>query len=192
MRRQGKNNVKTVRRTSIDGLFVLDGPIFSDQRGFFREFVRFSELEKLSGIKFYPVQINHSVSYHRDLHVLHADKWNKIVYPITGRAFSAIADIRKGSNTFAKVKTFFFDEKRRFGLFISKGLVNSICALDQVVHYIYLVDRYYNPKNPGTISVRWDDEDLSIDWPIKDPIMSERDRKNPSLKKRFFLKKNKK
>lgn len=191
MKKQDKNKAKSVRKTSIDGLFVLDAPIFSDQRGFFREFLRFSELEKLAGIKFSPVQINHSMSYPRVLRGLHADRWNKIVYPITGRAFSAIVDIREGSYTFGRVECFFFDDKNRFGLFISKGLANSICALDQVVHYIYLVDQYYDSKNPGTIAIKWDDKDLAIDWPVKNPILSEKDRNNPSLKE-IFLKINKK
>jgi len=76
---------------------------------------------------------------------LHAEGWNKLVYPVTGKMFAAIVDIRPDSKTFGKVETFTFDETRLRALFIPEGLANSICVVGtKPVHYFYLVDKYYD------------------------------------------------
>lgn len=63
-------------------------------------------------------------------------------------------------------------------------MANSYCITgDEAVHYIYLVDAYYDGID--TRAVAWDDPDLAIDWPIKDPIISERDKNNPRLRDLF-------
>lgn len=174
-------NVKT---TSIPGLLILDRPINKDERGFFREIFRMDELEKLGGVKFEGVQMNHSHSETGVLRGIHAERWNKIVYPLNGEVFVAIVDIREDLPTFAKVETFVINDKTRFGLFIPIGLANSLCVTSQsAVDYIYLVDAYYDGSD--TRAIVWDDPDLAIDWPIKDPILSERDQNNPRLRDLF-------
>ena len=173
----------SIKKTSIEGLLVIERPTFADDRGFFREAFRLNELEE-AGVKFNPVQWNHSKSLPRVIRALHAENWNKLVYPITGKMFAAIVDIRPDSKTFGKVETFNFDEETPKALFISKGLANSICVTGETpVHYMYLVDAYYTGGD--TRAVAWDDPDLNIDWPIKNPIISERDRNNPRLRELF-------
>lgn len=172
-----------VERTKIPGLLVIDRPTFKDKRGFFREIVRLSDLGKL-GIKFRPIQLNHSYSKPRVIRALHSENWNKLVYPLTGEMFAAIADIRPNSETFARVETFSFEEGLPKALFIPKGLANSICVRGaKPVHYLYLVDKYYDGKD--TRAVAWNDPDLAIDWPVKNPIISERDKNNPTLRELF-------
>jgi len=171
----------SITETSIPGLLVIEKPTFSDNRGFFREAVRFDELNKALGFEFKPVQVNHSKSAPKVIRALHAENWNKLIYPITGKMFAAFVDIRKDSPTFSKVETINFDEKEPKMVFVSKGLANSICVIgDEPVHYMYLVDKYYDGKD--TRAVAWDDPDLNINWPVKDPIISERDKNNPTLK----------
>lgn len=178
---QKQDNVK---KTSIPGLLVIERPTFADDRGFFREAVRLNELEEFAKIKFKPVQWNHALSKPRVIRGLHAEKWNKLVYPITGKIFSAIVDIRPESPTFGKYETFKFDENSHKVLFIPKGLANSMCVIGkETAHYFYLVDAYYDGKD--TTAVSWDDPDIGIKWPIKDPIISERDRQNPRLRDLF-------
>lgn len=177
-----------ISKTSIEGLFVIERPTFIDERGFFHEVARVSEVEEATGIKFNPVQWSHSYPKPNVIRAIHSEDWNKIVYPMTGKLFVPIVDTRPDSKTFKKVEEFTFDNTKEDSphqaLFLSKGLGNSLCAFgDEPVHYVYLVDEYWdNSKAKG---IAWDDPDLNIDWPVKDPIISERDRKNPTLRQLY-------
>lgn len=173
-----------IKTTSIPGLLILQRPIFSDERGFFRELFHKDELEKITGFKFDGVQMNHSHSNPGVIRGIHAEEWNKVIYPVSGEVFIAIVDIRPDSLTFAKVETFNVSDDNRIGLFIPEGLANSLCVIgDKAVDYIYLVDAYYDGSD--TRAIAWDDPDLNIDWPVENPIISERDRNNPRLRDLF-------
>jgi dTDP-4-dehydrorhamnose 3,5-epimerase len=173
-----------VQTTSIPGLLVLRRTTHSDSRGYFREVFHLDEIESQSGIPFHPVQMNHSHSIPGVIRALHAENWNKLVYPVSGEMFSVIVDIRPDSPTFSQVQTFSFSPDDKYALFIPPGLANSICVTgDQPVDYIYLVDKYY--LGTDTRAIAWDDPDLHINWPIKNPIISDRDRKNPRLRTMF-------
>lgn len=175
---------KHIRTTSIPGLLILERPILSDERGFFRELFHKDELEKIIGLKFDGVQMNHSHSLPGVIRGIHAEEWNKIIYPVSGQAFLAIVDIRPDCETFGKVETFNVNDDNRVGLFIPEGLANSICANGkEPVEYVYLVDKYYDGSD--TRAIAWDDPDLAIDWPVENPIISERDRHNPKLRELF-------
>lgn len=173
-----------IKKTSIPGLFIIKRPTFKDSRGFFREAFRLNDLEKISGNKFKIVQWNHSYSKPHVIRALHAENWNKFVYPITGKMFAAVVDIRKNSKTFSKVVTLNFNETDPKALFISSGLANSICVVgNKPVHYLYLVDKYYDGKD--TRAIAWNDPDLKIHWPVKNPVISDRDKENPTLRELF-------
>src|SRR3989344_342278 len=132
-----------IQATSIKGLMILNRPIYKDDRGFFRELFRKDELEEALGIKFDGVQMNHSSSKPGVIRGIHAEQWNKIIYPVTGEVFIAMADIRPDSETFGKVETFIVNDDNRVGFFIPNGLANSLCVTgEEVVSYIYLVDVY--------------------------------------------------
>ena len=177
-------NKTKITKTSIEGLYVVEKETFSDDRGFFREVFHLDELEKGIGRKFEFKQMNHSRSNPNVLRAIHAENWNKLVYPINGKMFTVVVDIRPDSETFGKVETFNFSDNDRKALFISKGLANSICVDgDSPVDYIYLVDIYYDGSD--TRAIAWDDPDLNINWPIKNPILSERDKNNPKLRELF-------
>lgn len=173
-----------IKTTSIPGLLILDRPVFTDERGFFRELFHKDELEKIIGGKFDPIQMNHSRSLPGVIRGIHAEKWNKIVYPVSGEIFIAIVDLRPDLPTFARVETFNIGDDSRIGLFIPNGLANSLCvAGSEPVDYIYLVDTYWDGKD--TRAITWDDPDLHIDWPVKNPILSDRDTHNPTLRSLF-------
>lgn len=176
---------ENIQKTSLPDLLLVKRPTFTDNRGFFREVFRLDELEQASGISFSPLQWNHSKSEANVIRALHAENWNKLVYPLTGKMFAALVDIRPDQGTFGKVETFIFDTSvEQQALFIPAGFANSICVLgEEPVHYLYLVDSYYDGKD--TRAIAWDDPDLNIDWPLKDPIISERDRNNPTLRELF-------
>lgn len=173
-----------IKKTSIEGLLVLERPTHVDERGFVREVFHLNELEQIFGGELKFVQLNHSRSEPKVIRALHAEEWNKLVYPVSGRMFAAVVDIRPESKTFGKVETFIFDDLNRYALFIPKGLANSICVVgDKPVDYLYLVDSYYDGSDQRAIA--WDDSDVGIKWPVTDPIISERDRSNPRLRELF-------
>ncbi len=176
---------KSLLKTTLPGLYLIERKTFPDERGLFRELYQKDELEKAIGFEFNPVQANHSVSKPGVIRGLHAENWNKLVYPVTGKIFAALVDIRPESETFAKVENFIFDTSiEHKALFVPKGFANSICVLGGVdVHYIYLVDAIYDGSD--TKAIAWDDPDLNIDWPVKNPIISERDKNNPRIRDLF-------
>lgn len=172
------------KETTIPGLLVIERPTFRDERGFFREAMRRDELEEAIGHPFLPLQWNHSYSKPRVIRALHAENWNKLVYPVTGTMFAALVDIRPERSTFGTVATLEFQEEYPQALFIPKGVANSICVKGNVpVHYLYLVDAYYDGSD--TRAIAWDDPDLKISWPVAEPVISERDRNNPRLRELF-------
>ncbi len=174
------NNIQS---TKINGVFIIKRPVFSDARGFFHEIARLSELKDY-GIEFSPIQYNHSRSLPNVIRAIHAEDWQKLVYPLTGKMFSAIVDVRPDSESFGMVETFTFDaedDKNLKALFLPRGVGNSICVSgDKPVDYIYLCDEYWCDEKAKGFA--WDDPDLNIKWPVKDPIISDRDRKNPRLR----------
>ena len=181
-------NSQYIKKTSIPGLLVIERPTHRDFRGFFHEIFRQNELEKVAGIKFNPVQLNHAVSVSRVIRAIHTEGWNKLVYPATGKMFAAIVDVRPESKTFGRVETFTFDNTRKDSphkaLFLPKGMGNSVCVIGkEPVHYFYIVDEYWDDKKAAGIA--WDDPDLAIDWPVKNPIISERDKNNLTLREHF-------
>lgn len=177
-----------IKKTSIAGVLVIERPIFRDERGFFHEIFRLNELEEFSRMNFNPVQWSHSRSMPGVIRGIHTENWNKLIYPVSGKMFSAIADVRPDSETFGKVETFILDNTGKDStykaLFLPKGVGNSTCVMgDEPVDYIYLVDEYWDDKKAKGIA--WDDPDLKIAWPVKNPVISERDKKNPTLREIF-------
>jgi len=182
------NEPISIKRTSIEGLLVIERPVYQDNRGFFHEVFRQNELKTFLGFDFRPVQWSHSRSLPRVIRAIHTEGWNKLVYPVNGQMFAAIVDVRLDSATFGKVETFLFSNEEESSthqaLFISKGLGNSICVTgDQPVDYLYLVDEYWDDAKASGLA--WDDPDLNIRWPVKNPILSERDRNNPTVRQLF-------
>ncbi len=173
-----------IQKTALEGLLILKRPTHQDDRGFFKEIFHIDEIEKTLGIQFKGLQMNHAYSLPKVLRGIHAENWNKIIYPVNGKVFVAIVDIRPDSPTFGKFETFTMSDENRIGLFISKGLANSYCVTGkEAVDYIYLVDSYYDGSDQKAIT--YDDPDLNISWPIKNPIISERDKNNPKLRDLF-------
>lgn len=185
MKKQDRS--ESILDTAIEGLYLIKRPVYKDERGFFHEVVRLSDLESV-GISFSAVQWNHSVSKPGVIRAIHTEKWQKIIYPVTGKLFVAIADVREDSKNFGKVETFIFDNTNENfphkALYLPPGIGNSLCVIgNEPVDYMYLVDEYWD--NNKARGIAWNDPDLNIDWPIKDPIISERDKNNPTLRELF-------
>ena len=173
-----------VKETNLRSVYKVVRDTHSDERGFFREVFHLGELEETIGFKVNFIQMNHSLSKKGVIRALHAENWNKLVYPVTGKMFAAVVDIREDSAEFGKVETFEFSSEDKYALFIPEGFANSICVMgDEDVNYIYLVDKYYDGSD--TRAITWDDPDVAVSWPITDPVISDRDKNNPSLRELF-------
>jgi dTDP-4-dehydrorhamnose 3,5-epimerase len=167
----------------IEGLWIFERATHVDERGFFREAFRGCELEEALGSHVRFVQMNHSRSCRGVLRGLHAENWEKLVYVPHGEVFTAIADIRPDSPTFGRVQTFYLGGENGLTLFLPRGLAHGYCVLSDSADYTYQVTQYYDGTD--TRAVAWDDPDLDVRWPIDDPILSERDRRNPTLREMF-------
>ncbi len=176
-------------KTNIDGLYYFQAKKHNDDRGYFAEIVNLPELESVIHHPFPIKQVNQARSQTNVVRGMHAEGWNKLVTVNSGLVFSAIADIRPGSETYQRTEYFKlgFDHKQHYGsgLFISQGLANSICALEGPVNYLYLVDKLYAKRNEkDNLSISIFDPRLNITWPIEaqDMILSQRDKNALNLK----------
>jgi len=177
-----------VRTTSIEGLLVVQWQTNEDERGFFRQTYQVRELTEALGREPVLRQGNHSRSQAGVLRGFHAEPWDKLVYCARGNVFAAVADTRPDSETFGEVATFKLGEPpegERIRLFISQGLANSFCTYgDTDVDYVYDVSDYWRPDLDKP-SVAWDDPDLAVPWPVDEPVLSDADRANPTLRELF-------
>jgi dTDP-4-dehydrorhamnose 3,5-epimerase len=168
---------------SIHGLWIFERPDHKDERGFFREAFRASELEEAIGKQMRFVQMNHSRSVRGVLRGLHAENWEKLVYVPHGEVFTAVADIRPESLTFGQVQSFRLGSDNGLTLFLPRGVAHGYCVLSNSADYMYQVTEYYDGSD--TRAIAWDDPDLGVSWPLAEPILSERDLHNPTLRELF-------
>lgn len=166
----------------IDGLKVIKLDVHGDARGFFVErfhVKRFSE----AGLPHIFLQDNHSRSAPkilRGLHYQHALPQGKLVGVTRGRAWDVAVDVRPRSATFGKHYAVELTGENGLLFWIPAGFAHGFCVLgDEPVDMLYKVTSVYNAA--GEDGIRFDDPELKIDWPVKDPIVSDRDRKQPSF-----------
>ena len=174
-----------IEETDIEGLLVVRWPTHGDERGFFRQTYQVAEIGAVLGREPVLRQGNHSRSDPGVLRGFHAEPWDKLVYVVRGQAMAAIADIRPESPTFGQARTFRLGEPpdgERIRLFIAQGLANSFLTLGtEQVDYLYDVSDYWRPHVEKP-SIAWDDPDLAVSWPVADPVLSDADRANPTLR----------
>ena len=163
-----------VSKTPIDGLLTIEPKIFADPRGMFYEVYSESRYEE-HGISCF-VQDNHSISKKgvlRGLHYQVNPGQNKLVRVTRGEIFDVAVDIRKQSPTYGKWWGLSLSETNNFQLYIPIGFAHGFCVLSELAEVLYKCSDYYSPENER--GILWNDPDLAIDWPVKDPILSEKD-----------------
>lgn len=168
----------------IPGLKLIKPKIFRDERGFFLETFKASEFSR-SGIDEVWVQDNHSMSKKGVLRGLHYQlepmAQGKLVRVVKGAAFDVAVDIRRGSPTFGKWYGVVLSEENGYMLWIPPGFAHGFLALEDETHLVYKVSgAEYSPSHERAI--RWNDPEIGIDWPIKEPLLSEKDSEAPLLK----------
>lgn len=172
--------MKTVP-ASIQGLVIVEPEVFSDDRGFFMETYhrrRYAD----SGIDGAFVQDNLSCSKRGTLRGLHyqiSHPQAKLVQVIAGEVFDVVVDLRSGSVTFGEWTGVTLSGKNGRQLYVPEGFAHGFCVLSATAHFSYKCSDYYAPMDEA--GILWSDPDLGIDWPVSDPIVSEKDGRLPLL-----------
>jgi dTDP-4-dehydrorhamnose 3,5-epimerase len=165
--------------TELDGLVLIEPTVHGDERGFLVENFRESALAEL-GIDVGFVQDNHSRSKGRVLRGVHMQRGQaKLVRCPRGRVWDVAVDLRPGSPTYKRWEGHELDDERHRQLFIPAGFGHGFCLLSDEADVIYRLSSYYDPELDT--GVAWDDPEIGIEWPIDDPVLSERDRNAPAL-----------
>lgn len=173
------------KKTSIEGVFIIEPRVFNDSRGYFFEAWKKDKFEQNIGpVEF--MQDNESKSSYGVLRGLHYQKGEfsqaKLVRVIKGKVLDVAVDIRKGSPTFGKhVMVELSDENKR-QFFIPRGFAHGFLVLSDEAIFTYKVDNVYAPQ--AEAGIRWDDPDLGIEWPIDPKVVltSEKDLRLPNFR----------
>lgn len=167
-----------VQSLKIPDIKLIKLKTFFDNRGFFTE--RF-QMEKFKALQLptHFVQDNFSRSNHKVLRGLHFQtepQQGKLVTCLQGEIFDVCVDVRKSSPTYGQHISVVLNGNEPSCLWIPAGFAHGFCVLSATgADVMYKVDSAYNPKTEGCIS--WNAKDLNIAWPIKDPILSDKDAK---------------
>lgn len=167
--------------TKIPDLLLLEPDVFGDDRGFFLESYNQQRYVE-AGINHRFVQDNHSRSSKGVLRGLHCQKLfgqGKLVRVSRGEVFDVAVDIRLGSPTFGQWYGTILNDTNHRQVFIPPGFAHGFCVLSDIADFEYKCTEFYHPEDE--IGLRWDDRAIGIDWPIDDPILSERDRSFPTI-----------
>jgi len=170
-----------VIETRLPGCLVLEPKVFADERGFFYETWNKQVFAGL-GLNLEFTQSNVSSSTRgvlRGLHYQWPKPQGKLVQVLEGEVYDVAVDIRRGSPTFGHWESVILsaDNKRQF--WIPPGFAHGFVALSERVIFSYLCTEMYDPECDA--SLRWDDADLAIDWPVGKPLLSGKDAKAPFL-----------
>jgi dTDP-4-dehydrorhamnose 3,5-epimerase len=168
-------------KSKLDGLVVIEPQVFGDDRGFLVETFRDERWREL-GVDVDFVQRNHSRSVRgtlRGLHFQTAPGQAKLVRCSSGRIFDVAVDLRRDSPTFGQWEGYQLDDRTHRQLFVPVGFGHGFCVLSEVADVDYQLSSYYDPATEAGIA--WDDPDVGVQWPIDEPLLSERDKSAPRL-----------
>lgn len=171
-----------VIETELPEVILIEPRAYADDRGFFME--TFQALKyRNAGITDSFLQDNVSYSRQgvlRGLHFQNPRPQGKLVYVLQGEVFDVAVDVRRGSPTFGRwLGTILSgDCKRQF--WIPEGFAHGFCVLSETALVVYKCTNYYDPK--CETSIRWDDPDIGIRWPVQNPKLSVKDAQAGVLK----------
>ncbi|NOK35143.1 dTDP-4-dehydrorhamnose 3,5-epimerase [Corallococcus exercitus] len=171
-----------VQTTELPGVLLLEPRVFGDSRGFFVETFHAQRYQD-AGIPGAFVQDNLSRSVRGTLRGLHFQEPNgqgKLVQVLAGAVWDVVVDVRKGSPTFGRWMGAELSSGNKWQLWIPPGFAHGFCVLSDSADFFYKCTALYAPESER--SVAWDDPDLAIPWPVKEPLLSVKDQRAPRLK----------
>ncbi|MEN3046367.1 MAG: dTDP-4-dehydrorhamnose 3,5-epimerase [Candidatus Hydrothermales bacterium] len=165
------------------GLILIKTDVFEDKRGYLFEAFKESEFIK-NGINLKFKQDNISFSYKNCLRGLHFQiepkAQAKLIRCVKGEIFDVAVDLRKNSETFGKWEGVILSEKNKDMLFIPEGFAHGFLVLSDYAIVLYKLSEEYSKEHER--GIRWNDPEINIDWPVKNPILSEKDSNLPFLR----------
>jgi dTDP-4-dehydrorhamnose 3,5-epimerase len=170
--------------TKIPQLLIIEPQVFGDHRGWFYE--SWSERDFAgAGLDYHFVQDNRSYSKEKDtMRGIHFQKGEhaqtKLVWCGKGAVLDVAVDLRKGSPTYSQWVSVELTAENKRQFLIPRGFGHIFLTLTEDVEFCYKTDNFYNGE--ADRSIRYDDPDIGIDWNIKNPILSEKDKTAPFLK----------
>lgn len=172
----------SIQETEIPGVIIIESDVHTDQRGFFRELYH-RENYSAAGIDKEFVQDNHSHSVKGVLRGLHYQLKNpqgKLVTVLSGEIFDVAVDIRAGSPDFGKWTGLRLSHENKRQLYIPEGFAHGFCVLSDTADVFYKCTALY--ATGDEYGLIWSDEALNIDWPVSQPIVSDKDNAYSNLK----------
>jgi dTDP-4-dehydrorhamnose 3,5-epimerase len=168
-------------QTKLEGVVLLEPEVHGDARGFMVETFRTDTWTEL-GIEVEFVQHNHSRSSKGTLRGLHFQTepgQAKLVRCPRGKIFDVAVDLRRDSPTYGQWEGYELDDEAHRQLFIPAGFGHGFAVLSEIADVTYLLSSVYDPATESGIA--WDDPDVGVEWPVAEPLLSERDKQAPHL-----------
>ncbi|MCP4138114.1 MAG: dTDP-4-dehydrorhamnose 3,5-epimerase [bacterium] len=164
------------KQLEIPGVMEIEPKVFGDERGFFLEAFKASDFKE-AGIETPIVQVNHSRSSKGVLRGLHYQlnprAQAKTVRVVSGEIFDVAVDVRTGSPYYGKWVGVTLSSENRKMLYIPEGFAHGFCVLSESAEMIYYCSEEYAPD--CDCGILWNDPDIQVNWPISDPLLSEKD-----------------
>lgn len=168
-------------QTLIENFLIINPKLFEDNRGFFLESYNESRYNE-NGITDHFVQDNHTRSklgVLRGIHFQVNDPQAQILTVLRGTIFDVAVDLRPKSKTFKKWYGLQLSDQGIRQVYMGPGIGHGFYVLSQVADLHYKVSKKYNPNDEG--GLRWDDPDINIKWPSKNPTLNQRDSSFPYI-----------
>ena len=163
-------------KTDFKDLVIVENKAFKDKRGYFKELLKEDKIRK----KFPFIVMSYSKkNVIRGLHMQTRNTQGKFVSVIKGKIYDVVIDLRKKSKTFGKKYSIILSDKNCKSIYIPEGFAHGFCALENDNYVVYSCTNYRDKKSE--IGIKFDDKKLNINWPTKSPILSKKDKENPSL-----------
>jgi dTDP-4-dehydrorhamnose 3,5-epimerase len=167
--------------TTIDGLVLLEVEPHGDERGFLAETYRRDAWTE-AGVDLDFVQENHSRSVKNTLRGIHfqaSPGQAKLVRCSRGEVWDVAVDLRRESPTFGQWEGCELSDSNHLQLLVPVGFGHGFCVLSEVADVIYKLSSYYDGATERGFA--WDDPEVGIEWPVSEPLLSERDTTAPKL-----------
>lgn len=171
-----------VKETKLPGILILEPDVFSDERGYFLETWNSARYENVD-IRGPFVQDNASFSRKgvlRGLHFQYPQSQGKLVQVLSGQVVDVAVDIRVGSPTFGRWISEVLSDANHRQMYIPPGFAHGYCVTSETAVFSYKCTDFYNSATESGII--FDDPDLKIDWPTRQPVLSTKDANYPRLK----------
>jgi dTDP-4-dehydrorhamnose 3,5-epimerase len=165
----------------LEGLVVLEPQAHGDQRGFLVETFRADDWAE-AGVELEFVQENHSRSVKNTLRGIHfqtSPGQAKLVRSVRGTIWDVAVDLRRDSPTFGQWEGHELSDENHRQLLVPVGFGHGFCVLSDVADVTYKLSSYYDPETEAGFA--WDDPEVGIEWPVSEPLLSERDKTAPLL-----------